>query len=125
MCIVELHHPTGITDPPPKGFLMAINPENYADNSFWEIHGIQKVYIDDYNGMKAEIAELDAELAIASEVYKSGQTDSAPALRKVEKLVRKKVQLKLRAEDTLKDINALGRILDERDGTIAAGQAAN
>lgn len=89
---------------------MAINPENYKHNSFWEIHEIQKVYIEDYK-------RVDAELTAASEVYKSGQTESAGAVREVKRLVRQKLGI-------LDDINALGRILDERDGTISTASAA-
>lgn len=104
---------------------MAINPENYKDNSFWEIHGIQKVYIVDYEAMKVELEKLDAELSEASEVYKSGQTASIPALKAVKALIRKKLELKRRMEGTLEDINGLGRILDERDGTISTASAAS
>lgn len=87
---------------------MAINPENYKHNSFAEIHGIQKVYIDDYQ-------RVNAELTAASELYKSGQTDTVAALREVKRLVRQKLGI-------LEDINSLGLIMDLRDGTIAAGQ---
>lgn len=104
---------------------MAINAENYADTPFWEIHGIQKVYIDDYNAIKAEIAELDVELSAASEVYKSGQTASIPALKKVKGLIRQKLELKGRLERTLEDINGLGAILDERDGTVSTARTAS
>jgi len=84
---------------------MAINPENYKNLSFDEVHGIQKVYIEDY-----EQAKLGVE--IAAEVYKSGQTDSKPALKVVKSAIKRKLAI-------LEDINALGRILDERDGTIS------
>ena len=104
---------------------MAINRDNYVNLGFWEIHGIQKVYIDDYNEAKAEFAVIDAELSTAAEIYRSGETDSQPALLKVERLARKKVQEKFRIERILDDINALGRILDERDGTITTAQAGN
>lgn len=103
---------------------MAIIAANYANTSFWEIHGIQKVYIEDYNGLKAELEVLETELTAASELFKSGQTASVPARRKVERLIRRKLELQDIKDRVLEDINALGRILDERDGTIAAGQAA-
>lgn len=87
---------------------MAINPENYTHNTSNEIHKIQMVYIADYEAVKVE-------LAAASEVYKSGQSDTRAAFRKVERLVRRKLAI-------LEDINALGRILDARDGTISTGK---
>ena len=52
----------------------------YAALSFWELHGVQRVYIADY------IRERDA-----------GNTGLAAAI--------------------LADINALGEVIDERDGT--------
>jgi len=88
---------------------MAIQPQNYANLTFAEIHGIQKVYIADYT--KAKI-----ELAAASELYKSGATNTKAALKEVERLVRVKLAI-------LEDINALGRIMDERDGTISTATA--
>lgn len=84
---------------------MAINPENFKNLSFDEIHGIQKVYIEDY--LQAKLG-----VEIAAEVYKSGQTDSKPALKAVKSAIRVKLAI-------LEDINAIGRILDERDGTIS------
>lgn len=104
---------------------MAIQPENYKHNSFSQIHGIQKVYIEDYEGMKVELEALETELSAASEIYKSGQTASIPALKKVKRLIRQKLELKGRLERTLEDINGLGAILDERDGTISTAQAAS
>ncbi len=104
---------------------MAIIAANYANTSFWDIHGIQKVYIEDYKGLKVELEQLEIELADASEIYKSGQSASIPALRKVKRLINKKLELQNIRDRVLEDINALGRILDERDGTIAAGQAAS
>lgn len=83
---------------------MAIHPENYKNNTLDEIHGIQKVYIKDYENVVAE-------LEVASEAYKSGQVATQPAFRKVERLVRQKLAI-------LEDINALGLIMDKRDGTI-------
>lgn len=118
-------HPRDSLNPPPKGLLMAINAENYADTPFWEIHGIQKVYIVDYEGMKVELEALEVELAAASELYKSGQTASIPALKKVKALIRKKLELKGRLERTLEDINGLGAILDERDGTVSTARTAS
>jgi len=49
---------------------------------------------------------------IAAEVYNSGQTNSKPALAVVKSSIKRKLAI-------LEDINALGRILDERDGTIS------
>jgi len=84
---------------------MAINPENYKNLSIEEIHGIQKVYIEDY--LQAKLG-----VEIAAEVYNSGQTNSKPALAVVKSSIKRKLAI-------LEDINALGRILDERDGTIS------
>lgn len=84
---------------------MALNIANYTDKTAAEIHGIQRVYIEDYEGVKAE-------LTVASEAYKSGSTDTALAFKRVEKLVRRKLAI-------LNDINILGRLIDERDGTIS------
>lgn len=83
---------------------MAIQVENYAHNTPAELHGIQKVYIGDYT-------VADAELTVASELYKSGQTNTKAAFKVVEDLVRRKLAI-------LEDINTLGRLMDERDGTI-------
>lgn len=88
---------------------MAIQPENYANLTIAEIHGIQKVYIADYEAAKLE-------LAAASELYKSGTTNTKAAFKEVERLVRRKLAI-------LEDINALGRILDGRDGTISSAAA--
>lgn len=89
---------------------MAIHPENYTHNTVAELNKIQQVYISDYNGVKAE-------LEVASEKYKSGQTATNPAFKKVERLVRRKLAI-------LEDINALGAIIDQRDGTAAAAARA-
>lgn len=88
---------------------MALQPENYARNSFAEIHGIQKVYIEDYTRAKAD-------LAAASELYKSGTTATKAALAEVKRLIRLKLAI-------LEDINLLGRIMDERDGTVSTAKA--
>jgi len=88
---------------------MAIQPQNYANLTSAEIHGIQKVYIGDYEKVKIE-------LAAASELYKSGKTNTKAALKEVKRLIRVKLAI-------LEDINALGRILDERDGTISTAKA--
>jgi hypothetical protein len=107
--MVKLHHTTGITDPPQRGSLMAIQPQNYSNLTFAEIHGIQKVYIGDYEQSKVQ-------LSAASELYKSGATNTKAALKEVKRLVRVKLAI-------LEDINILGRILDERDGTISTATA--
>jgi hypothetical protein len=89
---------------------MAINSGDYVNVSFTELHGIQKVYIEDYK-------VVEAELIVASELYKSGQTNTKAALKVVKELARRKVGI-------LEDINAFGRIMDERDGTAAAARRA-
>lgn len=87
---------------------MAINPKNYAHNTAMEVHDIQRVYIDDYNLVKDE-------LNAAGELYRSGQVDSAPVAREIKTLIKRKLAI-------LEDINALGRIIDEKDGTLAMSQ---
>lgn len=83
---------------------MAIDPKNYAHMSAMEVHKIQLVYIDDYNSVKNE---LDA----TGELYRSGQSDSAPLIKKIKRLIKQKLGI-------LESINALGRIIDLKDGTI-------
>ena len=75
---------------------MAINPADYKALDFWAIHKIQKVYITDYELLKSEAAD------------QVRRNDFAGAKSTME-----------RAERVLEDINALGRILDERDGTVS------
>lgn len=75
----------------------------FIDRDTEQLLKVQLVYIEDYNGVKVELAE-------AVEVYRSGQTDSAPAIKKVKELIRRKLAI-------LEDINTIGHILDSRDGT--------
>lgn len=78
--------------------------QTYGHLSVDELHGIQRVHIDDYNGIKKE---LDA----AGEEYRSGQTNSQEARKKVEDLARRKVAV-------LETINSFGHLIDSKDGTI-------
>ena len=76
----------------------------FQDRSTEELLAVQRVYIEDYNAIKEE-------LETASELYKSGQVDSAPVRAEIDRLVRQKLGV-------LEDINVMGAILDSRDGTI-------
>jgi len=88
---------------------MAVQIENYRNLSISEIDGIQRVYIGDYEKVKIE-------LAAASELYKSGTTNTKAALKEVKRLICVKLSI-------LEDINILGRLIDERDGTISTATA--
>jgi len=83
---------------------MALNRDNYTNLSAEEIHGIQKVYISDYLSVKND-------LEVASEKHNSGQFPTVTARKKVAELVRRKLAI-------LADINFLGLLIDEKDGTL-------
>lgn len=78
----------------------------FEGQSFETLLGVQRVCIADYKA-------LDKELQAASELYKSGQTESKAALKVVEELARRKVGV-------FERIRVLGLEIDERDGTAAA-----
>lgn len=97
--------PTDLKQRPPRRLTEREKvAENYGHLSVDELHGIQRVHIDDYNRIKKE---LDA----AGEVYRSGKTNSQEARKNVEELARRKVAV-------LETINSFGHLIDSKDGTI-------
>jgi len=70
---------------PRKANIVAI-PADYRNSTVAELEGYRKMYQDD-------LVVAEAELAVASEQYNSGQVNSKPALALVKKKVREKLAL--------------------------------
>lgn len=78
--------------------------DTFQDRSTDELLSVQRVYIDDYSGHKATVEDLGARIRNAE--------DQTAKLRRE---LSSAVELKVR---TLATIDAIGRILDSRDGTV-------
>lgn len=78
--------------------------DKFRDRSTDELLSVQRVYIEDYKSHKAEVESLGLRIRNAE--------DQTKVLRRK---LSEAVGLKVR---TLATIDAIGRILDERDGTV-------
>lgn len=81
--------------------------DKFQDRSTDELLAVQRVYIEDYQGHKVTVDELGARI-------RNAEDQTAKLRRKLSYAVKLKVR-------TLATIDAIGRILDSRDGTIRAG----
>ena len=78
----------------------------FVDRPTDELITVQRVHRDDYYRLKTEADNLGAR-------YRSGQENSDPIFRKLERTIKQKLA-------ALRAVNMIGEVLDSRDGTVRA-----